>query len=113
MSVIDDLVPMLDALSIVFDSNEQDALRQVTKASYVDLQEESKRTTVEGALITIENDTGHILAMVGGSPFESRNQNNRAISALRPPGSAFKPLYYSAGINSGAITPATMVSSAA
>ena len=104
----DEMTPMLDMLSMMFDTTEQDALRQVTKEAYVQRQQVTERTKVEGALITIENDTGHILAMVGGSPFESGNQNNRAINAMRPPGSSFKPLYYSAAINNGTITPASM-----
>lgn len=104
----EDLTPLIDSLSMFLEFREQDPLRQVTKASYLESRQLAQRTTVEGALITIENETGNILAMVGGSPFESRNQNNRAISARRPPGSSFKPLYYSAGINSGLITPATV-----
>jgi penicillin-binding protein 1A len=104
----EELTPLIDAVSMFVEINEQDPLRQATRSSYLEIQELAQRTTVEGALITIENDTGHILAMVGGSPFEYRNQTNRAISAFRPPGSAFKPLYYSAGINLGVITPATV-----
>lgn len=104
----DELSPVLDMVSMMFDSTEQDAMRQVTKAAYLQHRQVTERTKVEGALITIENDTGNILAMVGGSPFETGNQNNRAISARRPPGSAFKPLYYSAAIDSKIITPATV-----
>ncbi|TFH03974.1 MAG: PBP1A family penicillin-binding protein, partial [Spirochaetales bacterium] len=105
---LEEMSPMVDMLSMMFDSAEQDGMRQVTKQTYLNTQQAAQRSTVEGALITIENETGHILAMVGGSPFESRNQNNRAINALRPPGSSFKPLYYSAGIEKRIITPATM-----
>jgi penicillin-binding protein 1A len=108
----EELSPLVDMLSMTFDSTEQDALRQITRRVYQDVQEDSKRTTVEGALITLENQTGHILAMVGGSQFAFSNQNNRAITAMRPPGSSFKPLYYSAGIQNGAITAATMFNDA-
>ncbi len=104
----DEVSPMLDMISMMFDSTEQDAMRQVTRETYVQRQRVTQRSRVEGALITLENDTGHILAMVGGSPFESGNQNNRAMSAMRPPGSSFKPLYYSAAINNGTITPASV-----
>lgn len=103
----DEITPLMDMVSLMFDGTEQDAIRQVTKEAYLARQQVTQRSRVEGALITIENDTGHILAMVGGSPFESGNQNNRAISARRPPGSSFKPLYYAAAINNGTITPAT------
>ena len=108
----EELSPMVDMVSMMFDSSEQDALRQVTREVYLENQAVAQRTTVEGALITIENVTGHILAMVGGSPFESRNYFNRAIGARRPPGSSFKPLYYSAGIQTGLITPATVYNDA-
>ncbi|MCK4516180.1 MAG: transglycosylase domain-containing protein, partial [Spirochaetaceae bacterium] len=104
----EEMAPLLDTVSMFIEHQEQDPLRQVTRASYLESRQLAQRTTVEGALITLENETGNILAMVGGSPFEYRNQTNRAISALRPPGSSFKPLYYSAGINTGLITPATV-----
>ncbi|MFW6251570.1 MAG: penicillin-binding transpeptidase domain-containing protein, partial [Alkalispirochaetaceae bacterium] len=80
-----------------------------SRIAHLRRERESQRTTVEGALITIENETGHILAMVGGSRFESRNQFNRAVDAKVEPGSSFKPLYYAAGIEQGVITPATML----
>lgn len=66
----------------------------------------SKKTTVEGALISLQNGTGHILTMVGGSDFETK-QFNRAVDAQLQPGSSFKPLYYSAAISSRRFTPAT------
>ncbi|MFW6313560.1 MAG: penicillin-binding transpeptidase domain-containing protein, partial [Spirochaetota bacterium] len=103
-----DLSPMIDVVSMLFDSNEQDAMRQVTKTTYLERQQISQQTNVEGALITLENDSGYILAMVGGSPFESGNQNNRAINAMRPPGSSFKPLYYAAAIDKQVVSPATV-----
>jgi penicillin-binding protein 1A len=64
---------------------------------------------VEGALISIDTRTGHILTMVGGRKFESTNQFNRAVQAKVQPGAAFKPLYYSAAISSHKMTPATMI----
>ena len=103
----DELSPMLDMISMMFDSSEQDAMRQITAATYLDRRAVADRTRVEGALISLENDTGHILAMVGGSPFEAGNQVNRAINAMRPPGSSFKPLYYAAALDRRAITPAS------
>ena len=55
---------------------------------------------VEGALIAIENRTGHVLAMVGGYDFD-RSKFNRATQALRQLGSTFKAILYSAAIDSG------------
>ena len=48
---------------------------------------------VQGALITIDNKTGAIKAMVGGFDFQY-SEFNRATQALRQPGSLFKPFTY-------------------
>ncbi len=61
---------------------------------------------LEGALISIEPDSGHVLAMVGG--YEETNQYNRAVQALRQPGSAFKPFIYTAALTAGK-TPASVI----
>jgi len=55
---------------------------------------------IEGAVLAIENHTGQVLAMVGGSSFE-RSQFNRSIQALRQVGSLFKPFVYMAAIDRG------------
>jgi penicillin-binding protein 1A len=55
---------------------------------------------LEGAVLAIDNHTGDILAMVGGSSFE-RTQFNRSTQALRQVGSLFKPFVYLAAINGG------------
>ena len=101
--------PIVDVLTLMFGHGEESTLRQASKIAYRNQERDSRRTTVEGALIALENETGHILAMVGGSRFESRNQFNRAVDAQVEPGSSFKPLYYSAAIEEGTITPATML----
>ncbi len=62
---------------------------------------------VEGALIAIDPRTGAVRAMVGGYEFE-RSQFNRALLAIRQPGSAFKPVIYATAIDQG-MTPATLV----
>jgi penicillin-binding protein 1A len=61
----------------------------------------------EGALITIEPQTGYIKAMVGGYDF-FKSEFNRAVQARRQPGSAFKPFVYLAALESGQ-TPASVV----
>lgn len=62
---------------------------------------------VEGALVSLEPQTGRIKAMVGGYDF-TRSQFNRAVQARRQPGSAFKPLIYLTALASG-FTPADIV----
>jgi len=54
----------------------------------------------EGALVAIDPNTGEILALVGGRNFEN-SKFNRATQAYRQPGSAFKPIVYSAALESG------------
>lgn len=48
-------------------------------------------TQPQGAIISIDPKTGHILAMVGG---RGQDSFNRASMAVRQPGSAFKPFVY-------------------
>ena len=61
----------------------------------------------EGAIITIEPQTGYVKAMVGGYDF-LRSEFNRAVQAKRQPGSAFKPFIYIAALEAG-FTPATRI----
>jgi len=54
----------------------------------------------QGALITIDNATGDVKAMVGGRDFDL-SKFNRATQALRQVGSSFKPYVYTAVIDQG------------
>jgi len=51
----------------------------------------------QGACVALRIGTGEILAMVGGRNHE-KNAFNRAVSARRQPGSAFKPIVYAAAV---------------
>ncbi len=62
---------------------------------------------VDGALIAIDPRTGAIRALVGGYDF-GRSEYNRAVSARRQPGSAFKPIIYAAAVDKG-LGPATLI----
>ncbi|MFW2331384.1 MAG: penicillin-binding protein 1A [Nitrospinota bacterium] len=62
---------------------------------------------LQGALIALENETGAILAMIGGYD-SKRSKFNRATQALRQPGSSFKPIIYTAALDS-TMTPATII----
>ncbi len=65
---------------------------------------------VEGGLISLSPNDGSILALVGGFDFY-KNKFNRITQARRQPGSGFKPLIYSAAIESGK-TAATLINDA-
>ncbi len=54
----------------------------------------------QGALVAMDTSTGRIMAMVGGNDF-TVSQFNRAVSARRQPGSAFKPLVYATAFEKG------------
>ncbi len=61
----------------------------------------------EGAMVTVEPQTGYVKAMVGGYDF-FRSEFNRAVQAKRQPGSAFKPFIYIAALEAG-FTPASQI----
>jgi penicillin-binding protein 1A len=62
---------------------------------------------VEGAVLALDNRTGQVLTMVGGYSFD-RSKFNRATQAFRQVGSSFKPIVYTAAIDSG-YTPITLL----
>lgn len=61
---------------------------------------EPGRNEVEGALLAIDPRSGSIRALIGGYDF-ALSQYNRAMQARRQPGSAFKPIIYSAALEGG------------
>ncbi|MCA9791880.1 MAG: hypothetical protein KC910_08790, partial [Candidatus Eremiobacteraeota bacterium] len=61
-----------------------------------------------GALVTVQNGTGFIKAMVGGTKWDDKNQFNRSWQALRQPGSSFKTFVYATAVECG-YTPSTVV----
>lgn len=62
---------------------------------------------VEGSLLSIDQQTEDVLAMVGGYSF-ARNEFNRSLQAARQTGSAFKALVYAAALDKG-YTPSTPI----
>ena len=55
---------------------------------------------VQAALISLSTLTGQVKSMVGGYDY-NKSQFNRAVQAIRQPGSAFKPIIYAAAVNQG------------
>ncbi|MBB2493794.1 penicillin-binding protein 1A [Aquipseudomonas ullengensis] len=64
----------------------------------------------QGALVSLDPQTGAIRSLVGGFSFEQSNYN-RAAQAKRQPGSSFKPFIYSAALDRG-YTAASLVNDA-
>lgn len=69
------------------------------------LNEKSKKVA-NGALTTIDTETGGIVALVGGRDYNA-SKFNRAAQAKRQPGSAFKVFVYAAALEEG-LTPGTV-----
>ncbi len=65
---------------------------------------------VQGALISLDPNTGGINALIGGFAY-SLSKFNRVTQAKRQPGSGFKPILYSAAIEAG-LTASTLINDA-
>jgi len=100
------LNPAIDMAALVFGISE---LKDITGHGFAKMREVTQENVVEGALVAIENDTGYITAIVGGSKYDESNQLIRASQANVQTGSAFKPLYYSAAIDSKKFTAASLI----
>ena len=62
---------------------------------------------LQGAFVALDPRSGAVRAMVGGRDYED-SKFNRAVQALRQPGSTFKPVMYATAIHAG-FTPAQIV----
>jgi penicillin-binding protein 1A len=62
---------------------------------------------VSGGVVAMDPHTGRVLALTGGLSFEL-SQFDRAVQAMRQPGSSFKPFVYMAALDDG-YTPSTMI----
>ena len=62
---------------------------------------------VNGAIVAMDPHTGRVLALSGGFSYAS-SQFDRAMQAMRQPGSSFKPFVYAAALDNG-FTPVSKV----
>jgi len=69
-----------------------------------------KTNNLQGALLSMNAQSGEIMALVGGRNF-IESKFNRALYGKRQPGSAFKAIVYAAALNAG-MTPATVIEDA-
>ncbi len=105
---INKITPVIDVVSMMTGTDKL-KVNIVNRATALAKQNEEK-TTIEGTMIALDHSNGYIDALVGGSKFDSDNQFIRATQAKIQPGSTFKPLYYSAAIDSRKFTPTTQIS---
>ncbi|WP_375462719.1 transglycosylase domain-containing protein [uncultured Methylobacterium sp.] len=106
MDVLDDFVGTFER-DIVVQTTVDAALQGVAERALVDeLNAKGARYNVgQGALVSMRPD-GAIRALIGGRDY-AQSQFNRATTAKRQPGSAFKPFVYLAAVERGA-TPDTV-----
>jgi penicillin-binding protein 1A len=104
--VLDDLIGPVEQ-NIVVETSIDPKLQAVAEASVIDeLAAKSVKFNVsQGALVAMTPD-GAVRAMVGGRNY-GESQYNRAVTAKRQPGSAFKPFVYLTAIEAG-LTPETI-----
>jgi penicillin-binding protein 1A len=104
--VLDDLVGPIDQ-NIVVETSIDPKLQGIAEAAVIDeLAAKSVKFNVsQGALVAMTPD-GAVRAMVGGRNY-AESQYNRAVTAKRQPGSAFKPFVYLTAIEAG-LTPETI-----
>ncbi len=89
----------------------EEALRYAYDNALRSTGENRRTTTLNGAIIAIDNATGDIKALVGGVDYE-KSQFNRATMMVRQPGSAFKPFIYQTALDIG-YNPATQLTDVA
>jgi penicillin-binding protein 1A len=80
----------------------QKAARDALIKGLTEMEErgKSEKGLVQGALYCMDIKTGAIRALVGGRDF-NQSEFNRATQSRRQPGSAFKPLIYTAAFDKG------------
>jgi penicillin-binding protein 1A len=91
------------------------AFRHLTYEQYIargaaDRGSNNESPYLQGSFVAIDPRDGSVRALVGGRDFDD-SQFNRATTAMRQPGSTFKPFVYSAAIQAG-YTPAKIIDDA-
>jgi penicillin-binding protein 1A len=76
-----------------------------TEGQLFDLEQEPQ---LQGAIVSIDPHKNYVPAIIGGYDFDA-SEFNRAFQACRQPGSAFKPIEYSAAIEQKDYTASTIL----
>ena len=106
VDVLDDLVGQVEQ-NIVVETSIDPKLQSVAEAAVIDelAAKSVKFNVTQGALVAM-TPQGAVRALVGGRNYTD-SQFNRAVTAKRQPGSAFKPFVFLTAIESG-LTPDTV-----
>jgi len=103
-------------VDLTIDLKTQDIAREALEYGYERIKIRDSRykddktytQTLNGAIVTLENNTGKILAIVGGVNYKE-SSFNRAVQSQRQPGSAVKPFLYQVGLNLGYSTASNLI----
>ncbi|WP_121627973.1 transglycosylase domain-containing protein [Poseidonibacter antarcticus] len=101
-------------IKLTIDLEAQEIAKKALKLSYnqalkrdLDFRKRSNKPNddsyvkeLNGALVSIESNTGKILALVGGIDYQ-KSMFNRAVQSKRQPGSSIKPFLYQIALNEG------------
>lgn len=75
-------------------------IQKIAEETFNNYEPIVKDKKLQGAMVTINSSNGHVISIIGGKNFEPGNFN-RALSANRQIGSAFKPFVYLTAIIDG------------
>ncbi len=78
----------------------REGIDKVTKLISSGDREITSNDKINGAMIVINNNSGKVVALVGGYDFD-QSQFNRATQSIRQSGSTFKPFVYLAALEEG------------
>jgi penicillin-binding protein 1A len=99
-------------IELTVDLNAQKIARDGLRFGYQEIlkRDSSKKNTktLNGAIVVLENNSGKILALVGGVDYR-QSSFNRAIQSRRQPGSSIKPFLYQTALDLGYSTISNLV----
>ncbi|MGH2266722.1 penicillin-binding protein 1A [Campylobacter taeniopygiae] len=90
-------------ITLNIDLDVQEMAQNALKFGYDEIVKRDKDanlSTLNGAMVVVNHQSGDVLALVGGVDYEKSNYN-RATQSMRQPGSSFKPFVYQVAINLG------------
>ncbi|MBT3280119.1 MAG: PBP1A family penicillin-binding protein [Campylobacteraceae bacterium] len=103
-------------VDLTIDLNAQSIAREALKFGYKKIikrdkyngTEKSNTATLNGAIVILENNTGRIIAQVGGVDYR-KSSFNRATQSRRQPGSSIKPFLYQTALDLGYSTVSNLI----
>ncbi|HEX2463208.1 MAG TPA: PBP1A family penicillin-binding protein [Thermoanaerobaculia bacterium] len=95
-------------LLTTLDPADQSAAEKTLAEGLAHGEESGAEAGLQGALLSLDPESGGILAWVGGRSYQD-SQFDRVELARRQPGSAFKPVIFTAAFAAGVATPSTLL----